>query len=209
MIQLGREHKLRTHHGGTAPPSLRCSGEPRTRRSTMPQAITGTLRFRFRRLWIVTAYDMTQCEAETSDGRQFGLRYHGNWHNRVYRIVDNSGASLAVSQQLSADAKGLLSFMKRGRHVAFFDGASGGPIVEMEHIRGRATKLRFGTADVAFHHCMPKWFGRVFESEYFRFESTPFRHELGFQIKRPDFLLPSLCAGYLDYVTRVEDGTCS
>jgi hypothetical protein len=69
------------------------------------------------------------------------------------------------------------------------------------------TTVRFGTVVVTCRRYVRKWFRNVFDSEFFEFEQKALKAEVGFIIKDPRFLLPSLCCGYFDYVLQSENNS--
>ena len=165
----------------------------------MTEEITGVLRPRTKRLWLLKYGDRAHCDAATSQGDRFELGYEGVGRKRIYYVRDHRGAVLALSRRMYTT--GWRSYSNDS--LQFLDGASGlviaeysGPILP--------TQLRVGDVPVPCRRYLRKWFRPVYCSEYFEFESRASRTEVAFVIKRPQFLVASLCCGYLDFVLQSE-----
>jgi len=165
----------------------------------MSDLITGSFSPRLRRHWVISSYDLSQCDVTTSCGRRFVLAYRGDGRNRVYFITDDTGSVLAQSQRIYTS--GWRSFVNQS--LMFADPTEK---VIMEY-SGRLfpATVRFGTVVVTCRRYVRKWFMKVFDSEFFEFEQKGLKAEVSFVIKDTRFLLPSLCCGYLDYVLLSEN----
>jgi len=167
----------------------------------MSDEITDIFSPRLRRHWVVSSYDLAQCEVTTSCGRRFVLAYRGDGRKRVYFITDDTGSVLAQSRRIYTS--GWRSFVNQS---LMFADPTGKVIMEYSGRLFPAT-VRFGTAVVTCRRYVRKWFRVVFDSELFEFEKKTLKAEVSFVIKDPRFLLPSLCCGYLDYVLQSESNS--
>lgn len=167
----------------------------------MSDKITGSFSPRLRKHWVVSSYDLSQCDVMTSCGRRFVLAYRGDGGSRVYFITDDTGSVLAQSRRIYTS--GWRSFVNQS---LMFTDPTGKDIMEYS---GRLfpTTVRFGSVEVTCRRYVRKWFRQVFDSEFFEFERKASKAEVSFIIKDPRFFLPSLCCGYLDYVLQSENNS--